>query len=146
VLIIHLILLRSCLILFLWESYYSITLHLFERSEVTLRYIVNWSMSCACHDSLAYEVMSWPMVRPYRYNIASYVAWGGVQCGFIPLEVWRQKSCALHSYAFMKYIDNVIYSLSLLKLQLAAMFWLRIMYFIPTLYLAIKMNLWKINA
>jgi hypothetical protein len=27
----------------------------------------------------------------------------------------------LHSYAFMKYIDSVIFSLSLLKLQLAVM-------------------------
>jgi hypothetical protein len=33
-----------------------------------------------------------------------------------------QKSCALHSYAFMKYIDSVISSLSLLEPELVAMF------------------------
>jgi hypothetical protein len=50
------------------------------------------------------------MVRPYRYNLASYVARGGVRCGFIPLEVWRQRTYALHSYAFIEVIfaDGVI--------------------------------------
>jgi hypothetical protein len=62
------------------------------------------------HDSLASEVGSWPMVRPYRYNLASYVARGGVRCGFIPLEVWMQRTYALHSYAFIEVIfaDNVV--------------------------------------
>jgi hypothetical protein len=61
-------------------------------------------------DWLASEVLSWPMVRPYRYNLASYVARGGVQCGFIPLEVWRQRTYALHSYAFIEVIfaDGVV--------------------------------------
>jgi hypothetical protein len=40
----------------------------------------------------------------YRYNLASYVARGGVRCGFIPLEVWRQRTYALHSYAFIEVI------------------------------------------
>ena len=46
-----------------------------------------------------------PMVRPYQYNLASYVARGGVRCGFISLEVWRQKLHALHSYAFIEVIN-----------------------------------------
>jgi hypothetical protein len=67
-------------------------------------------MPYTLHDSLASEVLSWPMVRPYRYNIASYVARGGVRCGFIPLEVWRQRTYALHSYAFIEVIfaDGVV--------------------------------------
>jgi hypothetical protein len=39
------------------------------------------------HDSHAPKVGSWRMVRPYWYNLASYVARGGVRYGFIPLEV-----------------------------------------------------------
>jgi hypothetical protein len=53
------------------------------------------------------------MVRPYRYNLASYVARGGVRCGYIPLGVWRQRTYALHSYAFIELIfvdDVVLYS------------------------------------
>jgi hypothetical protein len=50
-------------------------------------------MPYTLHDSFASEVLSWPMVRPYQYNLASYVARGGVRCGFIPLEVWRQRTC-----------------------------------------------------
>jgi hypothetical protein len=71
------------------------------------------SMPYALHDSFASEVWSWPMVRPYRYNLASYVARGGVRCGFIPLEVWRQRTYALHLYAFIEVIladDVVLYS------------------------------------
>jgi len=70
------------------------------------------SMPYTLHDSFASEVLSWPMVRPYRYNLASYVARGGVRCGFIPLEVWRQRTYALHSYAFIEVIfayDVVLY-------------------------------------
>ena len=37
-------------------------------------------------------------------HLASYVARGGVRCGFIPSEVWRQKLHALHSYAFIEVI------------------------------------------
>jgi hypothetical protein len=68
------------------------------------------SMPYTLHDSLASEVGSWPMVRPYWYNLASYVARGGVRCGFIPLEVWRQRTYALHSYAFIEVIfaDDVV--------------------------------------
>jgi hypothetical protein len=75
-----------------------------------VKYIDKCSMPYTLHDSLAYEVGSWPMVWPYRYNLASYVARGGVQCGFIPLEVWRQRTYALHSYAFIEVIfaDDVV--------------------------------------
>jgi hypothetical protein len=75
-----------------------------------VKYIDKCSMPYTLHDSLASEVLSWPMVRPYRYNLASYVAWGGVRCGFIPLEVWRQRTYALHSYAFIEVIfaDGVV--------------------------------------
>ena len=75
-----------------------------------VKYIDKCSMPYTLHDSLASEVLSWPMVRPYRYNLASYVARGGVRCGFIPLEVWRQRTYALHSYAFIEVIfaDGVV--------------------------------------
>ena len=75
-----------------------------------MKYIDKCSMPYTLHDSLASEVLSWPMVRPYRYNLASYVARGGVRCGFIPLEVWRQRTYALHSYAFIEVIfaDGVV--------------------------------------
>ena len=78
-----------------------------------VKYIDKCSMPYTLHDSLASEVGSWPMVRPYRYNLASYVARGGVRCGFIPLEVWRQRTYALHLYAFIEVIladDVVLYS------------------------------------
>ena len=70
-----------------------------------VKYIDKCSMPYTLHDSLASEVLSWPMVRPYRYNLASYVARGGVRCGFIPLEVWRQRT-----YAFIEVIfaDDVV--------------------------------------
>jgi hypothetical protein len=75
-----------------------------------VKYIDNCNMPYTFHDSLASEVLSWPMVRPYRYNLASYVARGRVRCGFIPLEVWRQRTYALHSYAFIEVIfaDGVV--------------------------------------
>ena len=75
-----------------------------------VKYIDKCSMPYTLHDSLASEVGSRPMVRPYRYNLASYVARGGVRCGFIPLEVWRQRTYALHSYAFIEVIfaDGVV--------------------------------------
>ena len=75
-----------------------------------VKYIDKCSMPYTLHDSLASEVGSWPMVRPYRYNLASYVAREGVRCGFIPLEVWRQRTYALHSYAFIEVIfaDDVV--------------------------------------
>jgi hypothetical protein len=69
-------------------------------------------MSYTLHDLFASEVLSWSMVWPYQYNLASYVAWGGVRCGFIPLEVWRQRTYALHSYEFIEVIfadDMVLY-------------------------------------
>ena len=78
-----------------------------------VKFIDKCSMPYTLHDSFAYEVLSWPMVRPYRYNLASYVARGGVRCGFISLEVWRQRTYALHSYAFIEVIfadDVVLYS------------------------------------
>jgi hypothetical protein len=62
-----------------------------------VKYIDKCSRPCALHDSLASEVLSWPMVWPYRYNLASYVVRGGVRCGFIPSEVSRQRTYALHS-------------------------------------------------
>jgi hypothetical protein len=67
-------------------------------------------MPYTLHDSFASEVLSWPMVRPYRYNLASYVVWGGVWYAFIPLEVWRQRTYALHSYAYIEVIfaDDVV--------------------------------------
>jgi hypothetical protein len=75
-----------------------------------VKYIDKCSIPYTLHDSLASEVLSWPMVRPYRYNLALYVAQGGVRCGFIPLEVWRQRTYALHSYAFIEVIiaDGVV--------------------------------------
>jgi hypothetical protein len=75
-----------------------------------VKYIDKCSMPYTLHDSLASEVLSWPMVRPYRYNLASYVAREGVRCDFIPLEVWRQRTYALHSYAFIEVIfaDGVV--------------------------------------
>jgi hypothetical protein len=78
-----------------------------------VKYIDKCSMPYTLHDSLASEVLSWPMVRPYRYNLASYVARGGVRCGFIPLEVWRKRTYALHLYAFIELMfadDVVLYS------------------------------------
>jgi hypothetical protein len=66
--------------------------------------LIKCSMPYALHDSFASEVLSWPMVRPYWYNLASYVARGGVRCGFIPSEVWRQRTYALHSHAFIEVI------------------------------------------
>jgi hypothetical protein len=70
-----------------------------------VKYIDKCSMPYILHDSLASKVGSWPMVRPYRYNLASYIARGGVRCGFIPLEVWRQRT-----YAFIEVIlaDDVV--------------------------------------
>jgi hypothetical protein len=70
-----------------------------------VKYIDKCSMPYTLHDSLASEVGSWPMVWPYRYNLASYVARGGVRCGFIPLEVWRQRT-----YAFLEviFVDDVV--------------------------------------
>jgi hypothetical protein len=75
-----------------------------------VKYIDKCSVPYTLHDSLASEVGSWPMIRPYLYNLASYVARGGVRCGFIPLEVWRQRTYALHSYAFIEVIfaDDVV--------------------------------------
>jgi hypothetical protein len=75
-----------------------------------VKYIDKCSMPYTLHDSLASKVLSWPMVRPYRYNLVLYVARGGVWCGFIPLEVWRQMAYALHSYAFIEVIfaDGVV--------------------------------------
>ena len=75
-----------------------------------VKYIDKCSMPYALHDSFASEVLSWRMVRPYRYNLASYVARGGIRCGFIPLEVWRQRTYALHSYEFIEVIftDDVV--------------------------------------
>jgi hypothetical protein len=74
-------------------------------------------MPYTLHDSFASEVLLWPMVWPYRYNLASYVARGGVRCDFIPLEVWRQRSYALHSYEFIEVIfaDDVFYTLRGMK-------------------------------
>jgi hypothetical protein len=70
-----------------------------------VKYIDKCSMPYTLHDSLASEVLLWPMVRPYRYNLVSYVAWGGVRCGFIPLEVWRHRT-----YAFIEviFVDVVV--------------------------------------
>jgi hypothetical protein len=78
-----------------------------------VKYIDKCSMPYALHDSFASEVWSWPKIRSYWYNFASYVARGGVRCGFIPLEVRRQKTYALHSHEFIEVIladDVVLYS------------------------------------
>jgi hypothetical protein len=55
-------------------------------------------------------IWGWYCIRPFWYNLASYVVRGGVQCGFIPLEVWRQRTYALHSYAFIEviFVDDVV--------------------------------------
>jgi hypothetical protein len=70
-----------------------------------VKYIDKCSMPYTLHDWFASDVLSWPMVRLYRYNLASYVARGGVRCGFLPLEVWRQRT-----YAFIEVIfaDGVV--------------------------------------
>jgi hypothetical protein len=75
-----------------------------------VKYIDKCSMPYTLHDSFASEVLSWPMVLLYQYNLASYVARGGVWCDFIPLEVWRQRTYALHSYAFIEviFVDGVV--------------------------------------
>jgi hypothetical protein len=99
----------------IWRKvkYYSRFVLYLKEDEVLLRfvlyvkevkYIDKCCMPYSFHDSFAYEVLSWPMVRPYWYNLASYVARGGVRCGFIPLEVWRQRTYALHSHAFIEVI------------------------------------------
>ena len=72
-------------------------------------------MKCCRHDMLIassilhFEVMSWsygPTV-PVHF-LASYVARGGVRCGFISLEVWRQKSSLhLQTFALMRNIWSV---------------------------------------
>jgi hypothetical protein len=66
--------------------------------------LIKCSMPYALHDSFASEVLSWPMIRPYRYNLASYFSRGGVRCSFIPSEVWRQRTYVLHSHAFIEVI------------------------------------------
>jgi hypothetical protein len=70
-----------------------------------VKFIDKCSMPYTLHDSFASKVLSWPMVWQYRYNLASYVARGGVRCSFIPLEVWRQRT-----YAFIEVIfaDDVV--------------------------------------
>jgi hypothetical protein len=75
-----------------------------------VKYIDKCSMPYALYDSFAFEVLSWPMVRPYQYNLASYVVRGGVRCGFLPSKVWRQRTYALHSYAFIEvtFADDVV--------------------------------------
>jgi hypothetical protein len=73
-----------------------------------VKFIDKCCMPYTLHDSFASEVLSWPMVRPYWYNLALYVARGGVRCGFIPLEVWRQRTYALHSYAYIEWYLQVL--------------------------------------
>jgi hypothetical protein len=53
-----------------------------------------------CSEGLERRVASLPSPE----HLASYVARGGVRCGFIPLEVWRQRTYTLHSYAFIEVI------------------------------------------
>jgi hypothetical protein len=92
--------LRLVLYLKVNEVLFEVVLYMKE-----VKYIDKCSIPYTLHDSLASEVGSWPMARPYRYNLASYVAQRGVRCGFIPLEVWRQRT-----YAFIevKYADDVV--------------------------------------
>jgi hypothetical protein len=82
------------------KYYLRLVLHVKE-----VKYIDKCSMPYTLHHSLASEVGSWPMVQPYRYNLALYVALGGVRCGFISLEVWGQ-----WTYAFIEVIfsDDVV--------------------------------------
>ena len=73
-----------------------------------VKFIDKCSMPYTLHDSFASEVLLWPMVRPYRYNLASYIARGGARCGFIPLEVWRQRTYTLHSCAYIEWYLQVL--------------------------------------
>jgi hypothetical protein len=63
---------------------------------------------------IAWFTCIWSWVVTYGstvpVNLISYVARGGVRCGFIPLEVWRQRTYALHSYAFIEviFVDDVV--------------------------------------
>ena len=62
-------------------------------------------MSCALHDSFAFEVISWSydLTAPVQLSIVRCPRRGTMR--FIPSEVWRQKLHALHSYAFIKVIN-----------------------------------------
>jgi hypothetical protein len=106
--------LRLVLYLKVNEVFFEVVLYVKE-----VKYIDKCSMPYTFHDTLAYEVGSWPVVRPYRYNLASYVARGGVRCSFISLEVWRQRTYTLHSYAFIEMIfaDDVVLSLRGMKTE-----------------------------
>ena len=79
----------------LWRKRSTIAgLNCIKEGEVLSRYHNNWIMSYACHESFAFwscVVILWS--DRTGTHLASYVARGGVRCGFIPSEVWRQKSC-----------------------------------------------------
>jgi hypothetical protein len=49
-----------------------------------VKFIDKCSMLYTLHDSFTSEVLSWPMVWPYRYNLASYVARGGYDAASYP--------------------------------------------------------------
>ena len=97
-------------IIYQWWYYVSnkvyVVMHTFEGREVLLQVWIVWKKvkyywgillmeSChACHESFAFwscVVILWS--DRTGTHLASYVARGGVRCGFIPSEVWRQKSC-----------------------------------------------------
>ena len=64
-----------------------------------------WYVMHLASSILIFEVMLWSYGSTVPVHLASYVARGGVRCGFISLEVWRQKSSLhLQSFALMRYI------------------------------------------
>ena len=84
-------------------------LNCIKEDEVLSMYHNNWIMSCACHESFTFwscVVILWS--DRTGTHLASYVARGGVRCGFIPSEVWRQKLHTLHSYAFIEVIAGAV--------------------------------------
>jgi hypothetical protein len=85
---------------------YVVDFHLGWSWSIFLNHVI-WSvvgMTCTSHhSSCILKLCRDLMVRPYRY-----VARGGVRCGFISLEVWRQKSSLhLQTFALMRYIWSV---------------------------------------
>ena len=93
---------------------YVVDSHLGWSWSIFLNHVI-WSvvgMTCTSHHpscilKLCRDLMELWSDRTGTF-LASYVARGGVRCGFISLEVWRQKS-SLHSqtFALMRYIWSV---------------------------------------
>jgi hypothetical protein len=82
-----------------WSFYYEACLYVVKCC---------WHVMHIASSILHFQVMSWSYGPTIPVHLASYVARGGVWCGFISLEVWRQKSSLhLQSFALMRYIWSV---------------------------------------